>query len=228
MCDRNKDDENFKKLLHEARAVKAGRKPVPVKTETVDAETKVTMFLDKTFRVASEKQMKRWTGLSRIPKMHLKGLAKVSLPTEDHDIDENYYCFKDEEEGLQKLTVRVEVGASLKTAHLPKEFFLFPGQGKEMEQHVLKEVGQESGMASLLDKEVYLPSYEEFCEKKLSKKTEGNEGDPETTLVENVFEADAEYSGAAAASIHVNRLAKKPQQVTPAKVQKVSTASSED
>eukprot|EP00971_Amphidinium_carterae_P225789 4478229-Amphidinium_carterae.1 len=204
MCARNRNDEHFSKLLSEARGVKAGKLPKPSKAETVDAETKITMFVDKTFQVATERQMKRVTGLSRIPKMHLKNLAKVNMPTEDGDAEECYYCFKDVEEPMQTVTVRVEVGSSMKTSHLPKDFFLYAGQGKSMQEHVMKEVADVHGMTSLVDKDVYLPTFDDFCEKKLSKK-DGTDGEQETEPLQEALELETQYSGAAAASLIVQK-----------------------
>ena len=195
LVERHSKDTGFAELLKECRDVKHGRKPAPVTKEDVITEQTVRMKVQRTYACATEKDMKKASGLSRIPRAAVKHLPSVTLPTENGG-DEVMYIFKDDEP-QKKLMVEVEVGTVRQKFDMPS--FTHSGQSINVAQHTVSQFLEATGASRMLDSGGVC-HWSEFLEQKLLKKEP--EQDACTPSVEVVDDDDeGALEGAAASSM---------------------------
>ena len=140
--------------------------------------------------------------MARVPKMAVKNIPTVNLPTESGG-EETMYIFKDPAEGQRRLLVTVEVGA--KKARFDMPSFTHSGQSASVANWVMSQWLENSGGGKVIDGGACLQEWEDFANKKLRKR-EDERGDGELPAGSkecvNLLDDDdaGELVGAAAAS----------------------------
>ena len=196
-------DREFQQLIQEAREVRFGDRDRPEKVETVVKKQTVGLRIIRTFVCLSEKEMRRASNLSRIPKMPLKHIPTIEAPSECGGPPETLFCFQDPAQPYRRAEVVVHSGVESCQDVLPFDSFAWEGQGKAYWKKEVKETGDASGLINLVNKEVYLPEWESFMHEKLvhgGGETE-DEGVPEQTPANNPEAAGSAFSGVAAADV---------------------------
>ena len=124
------EDQSFRDLLKECRDIRSGSKPPPPIRESVVTEGTVRFQLQRSFLAMTEKDMKKSTGLARIPKMATKTLPSMTLQNE-HGADETVYVFRDPQEQGRRLLVSTDLATTKQRFDLPS--FTHVGQGSSVD-----------------------------------------------------------------------------------------------
>eukprot|EP00971_Amphidinium_carterae_P294044 5838260-Amphidinium_carterae.2 len=162
-------NESFQRIVNDAKAKYEqgsgdGR-------ETVASETSVTLEVERCFVLATERDLRKMSGLARIPKSMTKGVPQLVLPADKtqksgDDETEIHYVFADAENPLKRARVKSSLETSLiKSQLLPTEVYR-DGQAREYMQHYQQAQHQDCGLEDLLMKEacgrLSLSTLEEF------------------------------------------------------------------
>ena len=187
--------------MKNVRSIKDGSKPKPAKMESVACKHRVGLKITRSFIILSEKEMRRDSGLSRIPKMPLKNLPALTVPSETGVGEETVYAFQDSANPHRRAELCVEMDVDLHRDVLPPETFTWLGQGDAYWKQELKDQAQDSGIAALISKEVYLPEWSKFMEERL---VQGGDSESEEAPAEDAVQQDGfqeNFSGVAASEL---------------------------
>eukprot|EP00971_Amphidinium_carterae_P349526 6491060-Amphidinium_carterae.2 len=151
-------NEHFQSMVQEAK--KKYTEGSGNGRETVSTESTMSLEVERTYLVATERDLRRLTGLTRIPKSMTKSLPQLSLPFEKRGSDpsdgemETHFVFADDDNAVKRARVKVTLGSTqCKAELLPTEVFR-DGQASEYLQHFMQVQQQRSGLEELLQKEV--------------------------------------------------------------------------
>eukprot|EP00971_Amphidinium_carterae_P333426 6468173-Amphidinium_carterae.1 len=127
-------------LIEEARQKMLGKgKGITGPYQEVYKSLGLTLELEDSFTVLTEKDMKKYAGVSRISKQQLKGIPTISLHTPESGKEkETMYLFSDEDAPGRKLKVKSLWGTSLESCHLRHEERLWKGQAPAYADHQQK------------------------------------------------------------------------------------------
>eukprot|EP00971_Amphidinium_carterae_P351511 6492147-Amphidinium_carterae.4 len=195
-------DSAFQTLLKQVRAVRSGSSEPPHFQEDISSDTTFTLELHHPFIAVSEKDFKRASGLTRIPKGATKSVPTLTVPTEDGSSEETIFCFKDPNSKFRTGVFKVNLALKHQKEELPKKFNCYKGQAADARGAMCQEFESSSGITSLLDKDLHLMTWDEFVEKKLNL---GKEEDPSCLTTEEGTPEKAfpfmELSGPAASAL---------------------------
>ena len=164
---RHSDDKAFAELVREVREIRVGSKPAPAVRESVVTEGRVK--LQRSFLTLLEREMKRDTGLNRIPKTAIKNLPSVTMKNEQGN-EETMFVFRDPQEPHRRLLVTCDVATTQQRHDLPS--FTHTGQGGSVAHHVMQQwldCLDTSGGSKVLEA-VTMYDWTEFADKRLLKK----------------------------------------------------------
>ena len=88
MVQRAAASSGFAQVIQTARLVKAGEKEVGVNPQQVSQVHDFSLEVERAFTLVTEKEMRRWSGLSRIPKALLRNHPSLNVPCEDNPSEE--------------------------------------------------------------------------------------------------------------------------------------------
>eukprot|EP00971_Amphidinium_carterae_P255131 5064870-Amphidinium_carterae.1 len=153
--------------------VKIGVKPPPIDTERVYTNVTYEIEIEQKLQVLTEKDMRRMSGLARMPKLALKGVPTLDLPVMDGSSEkETVWCFAhpDAEEGrTANLKMKLSTGHSVDK--MPPTRCRLQSQGREFLKMTVGEEQQQIGFAELLGENHKLQLWQSFEEQKLTKST---------------------------------------------------------
>eukprot|EP00971_Amphidinium_carterae_P350793 6491742-Amphidinium_carterae.1 len=153
--------------------VKTGIKQPPIDTERVYTNVTYELEIEQRLQVLSEKDMRRLSGLARMPKLALKGVPTLELPAMDGSGDkETVWCFAhpDAEEGrTANLKMKLSTGHSVDK--MPPSRCRLQTQGREFLKMTVGEEQQQIGFAELLGETHKLQFWQSFEDEKLKKST---------------------------------------------------------
>eukprot|EP00971_Amphidinium_carterae_P289932 5756959-Amphidinium_carterae.6 len=187
-------DNSFKATFDQACAYRE-QEALPKKDSVVEGLVSVQVQIQREFRVASENDLKRGTGLGRVPARSLKFLPVLTVPKEDGQGMETLYAFADETEQFRKGVVTVSMSTELTKSHLPAGYTLNKDHTQDYIDHVRDRMNENNGVKQLLDKQAYLPSYSTWVAKKLG---DGIEKEESQTYGEKVATTSEVLEGPAA------------------------------
>eukprot|EP00971_Amphidinium_carterae_P040975 804844-Amphidinium_carterae.2 len=200
MCKKHESERSFAALVRDAKAVRQGRKMAPKKKQEVLSKKLVTLDIERSFVVASEKELKRHCGASRVTKSMVQNIPKLVVPAENHNGEEQVFCFRDPSMPLRRAVVKVQLCSELDAFEMPLESFVHDAQGVEMAKLVGKGWQDASGVTNLLQKEVHLQDFTAFVGKRKTRagtEDEDDEDDAGEESGEEVEESEAELTGVA-------------------------------
>eukprot|EP00971_Amphidinium_carterae_P224132 4447525-Amphidinium_carterae.1 len=200
MCKKHESDRSFVALVKDAKAVRQGRKMAPKKKQEVLSKKLVILDIERNFIVANERELKRHCGASRLTKSMVQNIPKLVIPAENHNGEEQVYCFKDPSQPLRRAVVKVQMCSELDGIEMSKEAFVHDAQGVEMAKLVGKDWQDASGVSNLLQKEVHLQDFSAFVGKRKTKggtEDEDDEDEGGQESGEEVDESEAELTGVA-------------------------------
>eukprot|EP00971_Amphidinium_carterae_P174031 3449492-Amphidinium_carterae.2 len=191
-------DKSFATIFNNAKAYRE-EAPLPVKDKVVEGNVSVELEIQRHFSVASENDLRRSTGLARVPARTLKFLPMLTVPKEDGKGMESVYAFSEEgdETQFRKGVLTVRMGTELHRTHLPAGFFVDQDHTQDYIDYAKEKMNEFTGLKQLLDKQAYMPSYKTWRSKKLSDCTETV---PEPGYEEMVADASSLLEGPAAAA----------------------------
>ena len=200
MIRRHSSETEFQALVTKARSVREGLSERPKHQEAVQQHTLHSVKVKRQFVVLTEKEMRRHASLARIPKMALKKVPKVLLPGDGGQLEE-MYCFLDTDNPFRKLEVESAIQCQQSKDIMAANQFAWTGQSKCCFSAAVPKESSSNGVAELLEKEVYLHSWDDFMRSKLMKEEaeaeDGAEANEQTTDQEDAG-LEEELSGAAA------------------------------
>eukprot|EP00971_Amphidinium_carterae_P320143 6363831-Amphidinium_carterae.1 len=154
--------------------------------EVVRSTASSQLEMQRSVILMTERDLRRLTGLTRIPKSMLKGVPQLQLPTEKpgataEQSTEVNYVFADPDQPWKKGIIKVSLGSSLDKEELqPAEIFR-AGQAKDTQNHLLRDQQRQSGLDELLNKEVtghlQLQSLDDFMENRCTDPSAALEGE---------------------------------------------------
>eukprot|EP00971_Amphidinium_carterae_P085901 1699397-Amphidinium_carterae.2 len=209
MIEKADRDKDFKTQVNTAKAIKQGKQNKTFQESEVKGNIMMGVEIETPFLVASERDMRRMTGMARIPRMALKGIPSVTvlahLPGGEEKGEEVLYCFKSEESVLRRATVKIFMGQNMISTRLSTQDCLTPESGTNMHTHALTSLSTESGFLDVVKSQGSLLDFQGFLDNRLFKKKDGDDDDDDDNDKGNEGEGDHEEQttlvGAAAASM---------------------------
>ena len=147
--------------------------------DTLADNMQVGIEIQKSFLVASEKDMRLKANLARVPKMALRGVPSIQVPKSAGGEEETLYLFKDTEAPERKAVLKVFYGSVLSQRKMNPENHLYENQGMDMQIAAVAGDISLSSLASHVHKDQSLWTYHDFVAKFLHKRPEEDGTDTE-------------------------------------------------
>eukprot|EP00971_Amphidinium_carterae_P352744 6492721-Amphidinium_carterae.1 len=182
-----RSDTSFKATADSALRHRASES-LPQKPQVVEGKVSVELEVQREFAVASEGDLRRATGLTRVPAKALKYLPVLSVPCEQGTGMESLYVFAEEAEEevkFRKAIVKVKMGTELQRIHLPEGFYLSKEHTQDMVDHCKDTSHDANGLKHLLDRTSFIPTFDMWKAKKLAEGKEKEEGESFAEAVQN-------------------------------------------
>ena len=172
LVERVKKDMILKAAVMEARSAQAGASKTKLLPEEVSAVTGMSFDVERSFLVASERDMRRAAGLQRVGKLALKGLPAVTVSAEDGSgKEEVLYLFADPQSPLRRGKLRVSLSTSHQTVKMQPCDVLWAGQGEQYHNMAWQTQVDENKLKEVVAKELAghlnLMSWESFVSERL-------------------------------------------------------------
>ena len=203
-------DRAFQVLLKQVRGVMKGEAPPPSRAEELQSQTTFSLEIEHAFICMSDKEFKRATGLMRVPKGATKSVPVLKVPCQGGQGYEDVMMFRDPERPFRRAKVKVQQGMAVLKEEMPKKFFTYTGQAEDNRGAFCHRLHADSGVASMLEKEVHMLSWDEFCTTKLGMKEENEEPEvKDEPALPSLNETPHVYKGPAAEAIVVSSVESK-------------------
>ena len=164
LCSRNAFDKELHQKIASARAVFDHDEKLEGGDQTLNQVCQIGVEVERNFLVASEREMRADTSLARIPRMSLRGLPTVKLPSEASAgaEPEELYIFKDPADSLRRMRVKMFFGHQLKQERTQPNQVLYANQPSDMLSHCVQTDGNTKTLIDLMHKASKLVDYEDF------------------------------------------------------------------
>eukprot|EP00971_Amphidinium_carterae_P348855 6490705-Amphidinium_carterae.3 len=191
------------KLARERAKIEANPLPGPSVMSVKGFELEIC----KVYKVLSEKDLRQHTGLNRLSKKLLNGLAVLDLPGSDGDSQatEPHYVFAHPDGEHKDLKVKVIMTSNMNTTVLKSDNQMWTGQAEAMYDDSMQKTSMNTQVSKLLGKEAAgnIMPIARWMNSKF-KETDGESNDEGTGDRENPdgdeTEGETEYIGVAAAT----------------------------
>eukprot|EP00971_Amphidinium_carterae_P348279 6490414-Amphidinium_carterae.1 len=162
------------RAIQQARDVIGQKQPPPAHADQVLTQVVQGITVEKPMLCITEREMRKLTGLGRIPKTVLKGLtASIQIPAPDASGYETAYLFEDDQHPYRTCKLNVQLQSVLTSPVLQSADCLWAGQSEEYQKMGLSNLGGSSSLSDLATREVgghlHLPSWSAFAKEKLEK-----------------------------------------------------------
>ena len=163
-------------------------------------EVVLSLEVERTFLLLSEREMRAQSNLHRIPRMALKNVPSITLPVQAGSTSEpeQLFCFADDQNPWRRARLRTVVGHKLADSVMTPNQCLWHDQGRTLLTHCSSTEASAVGLADLLGKESKLQNWQEFLDERLSSKTKAEPGSDEEVECNIIDKADVKLVGAAA------------------------------
>ena len=176
MVEKKDGDACFAAFVQGALAAQSKGETAGVPSE-VKQQCVLGVEIEKSFVVLSEREMRKESGLHRIPRMSLKSLPQLTLPSQPGGGEpEVLYAFADPDQPFRKARVKSFVGECLSETLMEPSKVFWADQGKTMLVHASTEQCAKLGVADTLQREAKLPTWDAFFLEKLATKVKGEGG----------------------------------------------------
>ena len=170
-----KEDADWREVVNGARRVHNGAQKPSQPSESVSGLAHYTLEIEQEYIAATEKDLRHFSGLSRIPRIPLKGVPSVTIPghvsgQKGASEGEVYYLFKPEDEPVKKAKIKMSVGHCVQHNVLPSEDFLWTGQGVASFAKTVDDAKQATGLSDCFSKESSMVTLQNFIQEKLKTK----------------------------------------------------------
>ena len=130
---------DMKSEQEEAKRVMQGEKP-KFKVANVMSTKGTHMEISRVFQVASEAELKNFTGRGRLRKSDVDAVPVLTIPNEKGTgEDEKVFVFSHPEKSLRELRVTSTVGTLIEEMHLASQENRWAQQNQEVHTHALTE-----------------------------------------------------------------------------------------
>ena len=193
-------DEKFARTVQHAREVKNKKVGSECYQTSLENQVVVGVEMERTFIVLSEKEMRREASLHRIPRISLKGIPILRMPSRVGGQEpEVLYCFRDDASPWRRARVKTCVAQNLQEVVMGNEHVCWSGQGETTLACTTEQSASSMGLSECLQKDGTLPFFAEFYSEKLGVRTkEEPEGGDNEGAADAMQEHDLEVVGPAA------------------------------
>ena len=148
-----------------------------------------SMEIERSFLCLSLKDLKKLSGLQKIPKQALQFLPTIRAVDLEGDGEETFFIFKDPSNPFRRCKLKMQEAHNMETEFMSPETHLWQGQGEHMYETQTKTFMDKAGVVNPMDKLTYLKSWDEFVEEKLSPPRGREEPAPSGQAAEGAAEA---------------------------------------
>eukprot|EP00971_Amphidinium_carterae_P349141 6490863-Amphidinium_carterae.4 len=152
LCSKAKGDGNFKLLIQGARQALDGTKSFEGDKPELFQRSTHTLCIERTFLVASEKDIRKSTGVERVKREFLKSIPSITVTDALTAEPEVLYMFADPSNPCRKAVVSTSCSTHLESQNMSKSQVLWEGQGTALQTHFTKEQAHEAGLDEVLQK----------------------------------------------------------------------------
>ena len=197
LCEKVSKDAVLKAAVVEARSAHLQGGSKDLVPEEVYAVSGISFEVERSYLVASERDMRRAAGLQRVGKTALKGLPSVTCVAEDGSgKEETLYLFEDTTCPLRRGKLRVSMSSNHQRVKMKAADVLWCGQGSEFQNMTWQAQSEESKLKDVVGREMAghlnLMSWDSFLEERLcTSERVCADGEKQEQIVNDEFEENS-------------------------------------
>ena len=149
------DDAEMAALVARAKEIMNSKQPYTKPQETMSGVKSVSLKVERSWIILSDKEVRRQLGVARLTKASMKSVPQMVVPCEDGSPgSEQVYVFKDPQSQFRRATLQVVWGTQHEEKEMKDVDTMWPGQGLHLQGHTFQKQAETSGVLSLLQREM--------------------------------------------------------------------------
>eukprot|EP00971_Amphidinium_carterae_P352547 6492647-Amphidinium_carterae.1 len=181
------NNEDFGQKVKDAKAIfdsamEGNRLKFQEEEKIMDAWV-VGVELEKSFLAVSEKEMRQMASLGRVPRMALKGLPSITVPSHmsAEMEEETLFCFPNPEQPLRVAKLKYVMTNQLLKTKLQPQHVVYDDQGTDLQAHYVGQASTQIGYDDLVKNLGSSMDWTTFLETKLKKASREEELGPSSS-----------------------------------------------
>eukprot|EP00971_Amphidinium_carterae_P021435 422797-Amphidinium_carterae.1 len=177
LCAKMQAEKEVQKAWKEALQCKEDPSKRNFELQDVQSQREFAFEVSRHFVVLSMQELKKITGMAKIPKAVLQFIPSIMVADDYGDGQEEFWLFKNPDMPYRTAELKSLQKHSVSASRMAQQSHMWAEQGNQMMKHSQEHTLKETGMTNVLEKLQYLVSVDEFLEKKVKKEIDGEERD---------------------------------------------------